>query len=131
MSNPSSLAFVRACHASETDLCRLTVIRYRAADLVAPAARTGAAAPPLNEYVCESNASPLALIGVTLTLVPVTCTLRKWNTWFAEVGFVALPQRLPLPEPGLQPRPYASVEEQFLTPPLAIGSRIPPPPPET
>ena len=35
------------------------------------------------------------VVGVTVTCVPLTVTLRKWNTWAAEGGGEAAPQALP------------------------------------
>ena len=50
-----------------------------------------------------SKVRPYSSVGATVTVVPDTVTSRKWNTWSAEVGGVALPQLLPVLCVGDQP----------------------------
>src|SRR3979490_1867476 len=61
-----------------------------------PLSITVSGAPPAKSYVVTSKAWPSELVGATVTLVPLTVTLRKWYTWAAEVGVVAAPHRYPL-----------------------------------
>ena len=84
---------------------KLSVADRDPVGLAGPVSMTVSVTVLANEYVCTSNVRPSSSVGATVTDVPETVTLMKWNTCVAEVGTGAPPHLVPFSFVGDQPRP--------------------------